>query len=134
MTGAPGGVHNHPPETGPGIGCPEHLIGECRLTSISDARLTVGGPWVELMAEARAFEEWYAPTRMSVNAWVGVDTTSGFYGGWSVEGEQLYDEWDESVMTTAEGPTPELVIADLIRIARYYRERCDADRDEMARE
>lgn len=86
--------------------------------------------WAALMDEARAFEEWYAPTRMGVNAWVGVDTTSGLYGGWSVEGDQLYDEWDESVMATAEGDTPEAVIADLIKIARSYRERRDAERAE----
>ena len=85
------------------------------------------------MAEARAFEDWYLPTRMGVNAWVGVDTTSGdLYGGWSVEGDTLYDEWDESQMMTATGETPEAVIADLIRIARSYRERRDAERAEWA--
>jgi hypothetical protein len=94
----------------------------------------MSGPWGELMEEARAFEEWYAPTRMSVNAWVGVDTTNGLYGGWSVEGDPLYDEWDESEMTTAQGDTPEAVIADLIRIARGYRGRRDAERAEWAAE
>ncbi len=88
-------------------------------------------PWADLRAEALAFEEWYLPTRMGVNAWVGVDTTSGFYGGWSVEGDALYYEWDESVMTTAEGDSPEAVIADLIRIARDYRQRIDADREDL---
>jgi hypothetical protein len=84
------------------------------------------------MAEARAFEEWYLPSRMSVNAWVGVDTTSdALYGGWAVEGDPLYDDWDESVMTTAEGDTPEAVAADLIRIARDYRARRDAEHAEM---
>ena len=92
------------------------------------------GPWADLLDEARAFEDWYLPTRMGVNAWVGVDTTGGgsLYGGWSVEGDPLYDEWDESQMTTAEGDTPEAVIADLIRIARSYRERRDAERAEWA--
>src|ERR1035437_5901803 len=85
--------------------------------------------WATLMAEARAFEEWYLPTRVGVNAWVGVDTTSGgFYGGWSIEGDPLYDDWDESVMTTAEGETPEAVIVDLVQIARSYREPRDAER------
>jgi|GEM_PF-6290838 len=88
--------------------------------------------WMDLMDEARAFEAWYLPTRMGVNAWVGVDTTSGFYGGWSIEGDPLYDDWDESVMTTASGTTPEAVIADLIGIARDYRARRDAENAEMA--
>lgn len=88
-------------------------------------------PWAELMDEARAFEAWYLPTPMGVNAYVGVDTGSGFYGGWSVNGDPLYlYEWDESLMTTAEGDTPEAVIVDLIKIARSYRERCDAERAE----
>ena len=87
--------------------------------------------WAELMAEARAFEAWYGESRLSVNAWVGVDSTSGgLYGGWAVEGDHLYDEWDESEMMTASGDTPEAVIADLIRIARGYRERRDAERAE----
>jgi len=90
--------------------------------------------WTALMDEARAFEAWYAPTRMSVNAWVGVDTVSGFYGGWSIDGDPLHDDWSEEEMTTAEGDTPEAVITDLIRIARSYRERCDADRAEMVAE
>jgi hypothetical protein len=29
--GAPGGVHDHGPHQGPGITCPEYLIGHCRL-------------------------------------------------------------------------------------------------------
>ena len=51
----------------------------------------LSGAWADLLAEADAFEAWYIPTRMSVNAWVGVDTTSGLYGGWSVEGDSLYE-------------------------------------------
>jgi hypothetical protein len=87
------------------------------------------------MAECRAFEEWYLPTHMGVNAWVGVDTTSGaLYGGWAVEGDALYDEWDESQMTTAEGDTPEAVVADLIQIARDYRARRDEEHAEMEAE
>jgi hypothetical protein len=31
---APGGVHNHGPEEGPGIACREHLIGACRLAPV----------------------------------------------------------------------------------------------------
>jgi hypothetical protein len=90
-------------------------------------------PWADLMTEARAFEAWYGESRLSVNAWVGVDTTSGsLYGGWAVEGDTLYDEWDESVMTTASGAAPAEVIADLIRIAREYRARRDAERAEWA--
>ncbi len=68
---------------------------------------------------------------MGVNAWVGVDTVSGLYGGWAVGGDALYYEWDESVMTTAEGDSPEAVIADLIRIAREYRKRIDDDREDQ---
>jgi hypothetical protein len=80
------------------------------------------------MLEARAFENWYLPTRMGVNAWIGVDTvSSSLYGGWSVEGDPL-DDWDKSVMTTAEGDTPEAVVADLIQIARDYRARRDEER------
>jgi hypothetical protein len=94
----------------------------------------VSPEWDALMEEARAFEAWYAPTRISVNAYVGVDTTSGLYGGWAIEGDPLYDEWDDSVMTTAEGDTPEAVIADLIKISRSYRERRDAERAEWAEE
>lgn len=88
--------------------------------------------WADLLAEAVAFEEWYGTPAMSVNAWVGVDVRSGLYGGWSVEGDPLYDDWDESVMTTASGDTPEAVIADLIRIARDYRKRRDDERAEYA--
>jgi hypothetical protein len=104
------------------------------LTEDMEAERNAAGAlsWAELLDEARAFEAWYAPTRMTVNAWVGVDTPAGFYGGWSVDGDQLWDEWDESVMTTASGKTPEEVIADLIRIARAYRERIDAERAEFA--
>jgi hypothetical protein len=96
-------------------------------------RRSVTVAWAELLDEARAFEAWYG-ARMGVNAWVGIDTLHGFYGGWSVEGDALYYEWDESVMTTAEGETPEEVIADLIRIARGYRQRIDEDRAEMEAE
>jgi hypothetical protein len=92
-----------------------------------DAPLDVD-PWADLLSEARAFEAWYGQ-RVSVNAWVGVDTTSpDLYGGWSVDGDHLYDDWDESEMMTASGDTPGAVIADLIRIARRYRERRDAER------
>lgn len=89
--------------------------------------------WAELMTEVLAFEAWYLPSRLGVNAWVGVDTTSGFYGGWAVEGDPLAsEEWDESEMMTASGDTPAEVIADLIRIAREYRTRRDAERAEWA--
>ncbi len=87
-----------------------------------DAPLTA--TWDELTAEVAAFEAWYS-TRVGVNAWVGVSTREGFYGGWSVEGDPLYYDWDESEMTTASGLTPGDVRADLIRIARRYRERTD---------
>lgn len=87
--------------------------------------------WDDLRAEVAAFEAWYV-TPMSVNAWVGISTLHGFYGGWSVEGDPLYYEWDESVMTTASGDTVEAVIADLVRIARDYRQRVDEDRAEDA--
>lgn len=70
---------------------------------------------------------------LHVNAWVGIDTRAGFYGGWSVEGDPLVDEWDESMMT-AEGATPEAVITDLIRIAREYRKCRDDERAEWAAE
>ncbi len=106
-----------------------YLHREALAAAAQAERERLAAVWAGLMAEARAFEEWYG-SRMGVNAWVGVDTVSGFYGGWSVEGDQLYDEWDESVMTTAEGETPEAVIADLIQIARSYRERRDAERAE----
>lgn len=85
--------------------------------------------WKALMEEAAAFEAWYG-TRMSVNAWVGVSPLHGLYGGWSVEGDPLWDEWDDSEMMTAEGDTPEAVIADLIRIVRGYRERINKRRAE----
>ena len=78
--------------------------------------------WADLAAEAADFEAWYLPSRLGVNAWVGVDAFSGFYGGWSVEGDQLYYDWDEPDAT---GGTPGEVRADLIRIARHYRERTD---------
>ncbi len=90
-------------------------------------------PWADLLAEVQAFEAWYS-TPVSVNAWVGIGTADGFYGGWAVEGDRLYDEWDESVMTTAAGATVEEVIADLIEIARGYRERRDEERAEMEAE
>ena len=90
--------------------------------------------WDDLFAEARAFEEWYQPSRMGINAWIGIDTRSGLYGGWSVEGDPLYYDWDESVMTTAEGASPEEVIADLIRIARTYRQRTDELNAELREE
>ena len=83
--------------------------------------------WADLHAEILAFERWYS-TPLSINAWVGTDAAFNLYGGWSVEGDQLYDEWDESEMMTASGKTPEAVIADLIGIARRYRERRDAER------
>lgn len=83
-----------------------------------------GATWDDLMTEARAFEAWYGE-RMGVNAWVGVDTISGFYGGWAIEGDHLYDEWDESEMMTASGDTPAAVRTDLIRIARSYRKRIE---------
>ena len=87
--------------------------------------------WDKLMGEARAFENWYLPSRVSVNAWVGVGTNSGLYGGWSVNGDPLEDDWDESVMTTAVGNSPEEVIDDLIRIAQEYRARHDAERADL---
>ena len=90
-----------------------------------------GAAWDDLLDEARAFEAWYGPQRMGVNAWVGIDTLHGFYGGWSIEGDPLYDEWDESEMTTASGGTPAEVRADLIRIARRYRERTDERNAEL---
>lgn len=96
----------------------------------------MSGLWVELRAEACDFEAWLGE-RCSVNAWVGIETNPAakpFYGGWAVEGDALYYEWDESVMTTAEGDTPEEVIADLIRIARAYRRRVDEDRAEFEAE
>ena len=92
--------------------------------------------WDDLRNEALAFEAWYQPARLSVNAWVGVDTSGGmFYGGWHVDGDPLvYDDWDESVMTTASGDSPEAVIADLIRIARDYRKRIDDEHAEYERD
>ena len=91
--------------------------------------------WAALMEEARAFEAWYGPGRMGVNAWVGVDTVQGFYGGWSADGDHIDDyDWDESTMSDACGKTPEEVIDDLIGIARRYRQHVDEQRAEWAAE
>jgi hypothetical protein len=87
------------------------------------------GTWADLTAEVRAFEAWYS-TPLSINAWVGTDAAGNLYGGWSIDGDYLSDDWDESEMMTASGETPEAVITDLIGIARRYRERRDAERAE----
>lgn len=82
-------------------------------------------PWADLFTEVRSFEAWYAPTVMSVNAWIGVDTASdGYYGGFHVEGDRLYDDWDEEAVA-ASGETPEACIRELIRLGRAYRQRIE---------
>ena len=80
--------------------------------------------WQALLDECRAMERWYLPQRIAVNAWVGVDTFTGLYGGVGFDGDQ-----DEGI-GQVEGDTPEPIILELISRMRGYRERIDRERAE----
>lgn len=41
---APSGVHNHGPEDGPGVGCREYLVGECRFAAAHEAAFCTAQP------------------------------------------------------------------------------------------
>jgi hypothetical protein len=103
---------------------------------VTATHATAPDKWTALLEEARAFEAWYGGnSRGAVNAWVGVSTIQGFYGGWSYDGDRMDGhEWDESTMADGCGRTVEEVIDDLIGIARRYRKHHDDQRAEWAAE
>jgi hypothetical protein len=85
-------------------------------------------PWQELLDECREMEKWHLPYRVGVNAWVGVDTHTGLYGGVGFDGDQ-----DEDI-GQVDGAAPEDIIVILISRMREYRARIDRERAEEAEE
>ena len=81
-------------------------------------------PWQALLDECREMEKWHLPDRVGVNAWVGVDTFTGLYGGVGFDGDQ-----DEDI-GQVDGDTPEAIILELISRMREWRERIDRERAE----
>jgi hypothetical protein len=93
---------------------------ESRAEALRGAR----EPWDRLRAEVEATEAWYGD-KSGVNAWVGWDRLSGWYGGAAVDGEPYTEE-----VPQVEGHSPDETAGLIADALREYRERIDREREE----
>jgi hypothetical protein len=87
-------------------------------------RRAMNAQWALLLVECSLMEK-ELDDKVGVNAWVGVDTRTGLYGGFSFDG----DIGEESA--DIDGETPEEVLGGLIAAMIEYREKLELENAEV---